>query len=275
MQAWQATVQDDFGNIIPNPLVYVYRSDGTTLATVYNEAGSVLANPVVGNIDGFVQFYAPTGNYKVRSIGGEDWSVTLGGVYSSYGDALTADKGGIDTVQAVVDGCVYEWVRSQSGSALGGGWSPSGDVYLEHFGGSSAEVDNSPALNAALSFSNVVFLRGGKVYYFNSGIRVPRRAQILGPGAANADTTLQAGAPKLVFRGENPTQACFSPVNPAELFNHAKLQGFRCGAKEITPGCLTSGDASKCHGWIYLQRQLACPRVVSEVGSLFPPIAPG
>ena len=72
MQAWQATVQDDFGNAIPNPVVSVYLADGTTLATVYNEAGVSLANPVAGNIDGFVQFYAPAGRYKIDS-GSEVW----------------------------------------------------------------------------------------------------------------------------------------------------------------------------------------------------------
>ena len=73
MQAWQATVQDDFGNAIPNPVVSVYQADGTTLATVYNESGATLANPVAGNIDGFVQFYARAGKYKIQSAGGEAW----------------------------------------------------------------------------------------------------------------------------------------------------------------------------------------------------------
>lgn len=52
MQAWQATVQDDRGNALPNHSVTVYEADGSTIATVYNEAGSVLPNPITGNLGG-------------------------------------------------------------------------------------------------------------------------------------------------------------------------------------------------------------------------------
>lgn len=99
MQAWQATVQDDFGNAIPNPVVSVYRADGTTLATVYNEAGATLANPVAGNVDGFVQFFAPAGKYKIDS-GSEVWewanlsNPPLVAEYDTIADAVTGNAGG-------------------------------------------------------------------------------------------------------------------------------------------------------------------------------------
>lgn len=121
MQAWQATVQDDRGNAIPNPVVSVYEADGTTLAAVYNAAGVAIANPVAGNIDGFVQFYARPGVYKVNSDGGESWDVTFDGVYGDYPSVLAARKDGLDKVSAVVSGKLQEWVYDPSATALGGG----------------------------------------------------------------------------------------------------------------------------------------------------------
>lgn len=72
MQAWQATVQDDRGNAVPNPVVTVYRADGTTIASIFNEVGDPLQNPLTGNLDGFVQFYAGAGGYKIDG-GGDTW----------------------------------------------------------------------------------------------------------------------------------------------------------------------------------------------------------
>lgn len=80
MQAWQATVQDVFGNAVPNPIVYVYEEDGMTLAVIYNEAGEVIANPINGTLEGFVQFWADRGTYKVVGANGgvsETWQVDL------------------------------------------------------------------------------------------------------------------------------------------------------------------------------------------------------
>jgi hypothetical protein len=81
MQAWQATVQDEQGNIVVNPSITVYLADGTTLASIMNEDGSPKANPFIGTLDGFVQFWADEGDYKIRGTAGpmqtEVWSVTL------------------------------------------------------------------------------------------------------------------------------------------------------------------------------------------------------
>lgn len=99
MQAWQATVQDDRGNAIPNPVVSVYEADGTTLASVFNASGVALANPVTGNIDGFVQFYAPAGKYKIDS-GTDQWdwlNVSTPPFVAEYADiaaATAANNGG-------------------------------------------------------------------------------------------------------------------------------------------------------------------------------------
>ena len=229
MQAWQATVQDDRGNAIPNPVVSVYEADGTTLASVFNASGVAIANPVNGDIDGFVKVFLQPGSYKI-SGSGSVWDIVVDGVFNSYESAASgAQRVGtsVGEVKASIGGKLISWIRSEGGPCLGGGWVPSGDVYMEHFGGRpDPSFDCSAALTSAFSFGYVVNLRGGAVYYFNSTVAVPRRAQLLGPGASNADTLLVSGAPKLVFRGNNPSQSCFSKAAPSELFNHAKFQGF-------------------------------------------------
>lgn len=81
MQAWQATMQDEEGNVVPLPVVTVYKADGTTLARIYNEDGTAKPNPFTGTIEGFCQFFAPSGRYKVvGSNAGEQtevWDVRL------------------------------------------------------------------------------------------------------------------------------------------------------------------------------------------------------
>lgn len=81
MQAWQATVQDDNGNVVVNPSITVYQADGVTLAQIYNENETPKANPFIGTLEGFVQFFAPDGDYRIRGSKGanqtEFWSVLL------------------------------------------------------------------------------------------------------------------------------------------------------------------------------------------------------
>lgn len=81
MHAWQATVQDESGNIIPLPVVTVYLNDGVTLANIYSEQGNPLPNPLTGTMGGFVQFWVESGKYKILGAKGGDqtevWSVTI------------------------------------------------------------------------------------------------------------------------------------------------------------------------------------------------------
>ena len=96
MQAWQATVQDDRGNAVPNPVVTVYLADGMTEADIFNQAGISLPNPLTGDIDGFVKFFASAGKYKVDAGGGTVWDVDLGGVYPNKATLAESDAlGGI------------------------------------------------------------------------------------------------------------------------------------------------------------------------------------
>ena len=81
MFAWQATVQDESGNAVLLPVVTVYLENGVTLASIYTEAGTPLPNPLTGTLEGFVQFWANSGTYKIVGADGADqtavWSVFL------------------------------------------------------------------------------------------------------------------------------------------------------------------------------------------------------
>ena len=81
MQAWQATVQDDNGNVVVNPSITVYQADGVTLAQIYNQNETPKANPFIGTLEGFVQFFAPDGDYVILGTAGpnqtERWSVVI------------------------------------------------------------------------------------------------------------------------------------------------------------------------------------------------------
>lgn len=67
---WQATVQDDFGNIVVNPVITVRVASSGALATIYNDAGVAKANPFTGSTDGFVSFKAAPGTYQIEGVKG-------------------------------------------------------------------------------------------------------------------------------------------------------------------------------------------------------------
>lgn len=151
MYAWQATVQDEAGNIVPLPVVTVYNKDVTTLANIYNEAGAPLPNPMTGTMEGFVQFWAAAGKYKVRGASGamasEVWEVFLSSGMTSFatrGDFLAARAAGefddlAEGAAISVDGELYvkrtgattipqlpgwDYPRSVHKSILTGDWQP-------------------------------------------------------------------------------------------------------------------------------------------------------
>lgn len=92
--AWQATVQDEQGNAVVNPVVTVWEADGVTLATIYDVTGAVIPNPITGSLEGFVQFWASDGEYRIEGAsGGEEtevWSwiagVNLSGIEQRLDD---------------------------------------------------------------------------------------------------------------------------------------------------------------------------------------------
>lgn len=124
MEAWQATVQDEAGNAVFNPQITVYESDGVTLASIYNEDGSPKVNPFTGSLEGFAQFWAGPGVYKIRGANGgqtEVWEVNLGGsAVLNYADSggLASSKVPDDVTVVYVGGSVY--VADEDGALVSG-----------------------------------------------------------------------------------------------------------------------------------------------------------
>lgn len=85
MFAWQATVQDEQGNAVVNPSITVYNENGTTLASIFNENGTAKANPFIGTVEGFAQFWANPGEYEIAGAKGPAstarWNVTITDAY--------------------------------------------------------------------------------------------------------------------------------------------------------------------------------------------------
>lgn len=183
MFAWQATVQDEYGNAVPLPVVTVYQPNGVDLADIYDDAGGALANPVTGTLDGFVQFWVPGGQYRVKAITGTGetnvWQIDLGGTsYPTRGAFVDAVADGLrysDGTVIVAGGLRY---MAQSGaSAIPGlgGWVPYGDVCPEHWGAVADGVANDyNAILEALAWSaatgaTIVF-RGQSTYRWTSAV---------------------------------------------------------------------------------------------------------
>lgn len=59
---------DPNGNVIPEATITVFDAGGTVLASIYTDAGlsTAKANPFTSNADGTFQFFAATGEYKLR-----------------------------------------------------------------------------------------------------------------------------------------------------------------------------------------------------------------
>ena len=71
LSAWQATVQDGNGNVVPSAEVTVLVESTGLPATIYStRAGAALANPFLADVNGFAQFYANKGEYRVTAVAG-------------------------------------------------------------------------------------------------------------------------------------------------------------------------------------------------------------
>lgn len=100
---WNATVQDDAGNYVPLPVVTVRNSADDTLATIYDEAGSPLSNPLTGLANGFVQFFVEPGRYTIEgALDGSTtatwvWEASLSSGIDAY--SLTVTQAAIDAME--------------------------------------------------------------------------------------------------------------------------------------------------------------------------------
>ena len=65
---WQSFITDGGEKVVPSAEITVYLESSGAVATLYStETGTVLANPFTAGADGFAQFFAPAGVYKVAA----------------------------------------------------------------------------------------------------------------------------------------------------------------------------------------------------------------
>jgi hypothetical protein len=90
---WQATVQNATGDIIPGAEMTVVDENTGLPATIFSSiGGAVLANPFFADSEGFAQFYAASGTYRVTANDtGTGQSITWR--YIRFGDAASRDVG--------------------------------------------------------------------------------------------------------------------------------------------------------------------------------------
>lgn len=65
---WQATIQNQSGDIVPSAQMTVINEATGTLATIYStRTGGALANPFFASSEGFAKFFAPAGIYRITA----------------------------------------------------------------------------------------------------------------------------------------------------------------------------------------------------------------
>jgi len=89
---FQVYVEDE-GVIVPSPTVTVRKMSDNSLATIYDDdSGSPKTNPFTGTVNGFVNFYADAGSYKV---------IAVSGLFStSFEDVLLGNSQGYDVANS-------------------------------------------------------------------------------------------------------------------------------------------------------------------------------
>lgn len=200
MIAWQATVQDGFGNAVPLPVITVYANDGVTIASIFTEEGVALPNPLTGTMEGFVQFWANDGDYEIVGADGGDqterWYVTLG-AGSEVNQEINRKPNDFSTRDQLIDWVAAGNVVAQGRIVFAGGLAYKGRTgstaipdmpgvvpavgggFFKHFGaiGDGSADDSAPisawvAYNKALWLTGAVAMRAGTegVYRFDKNI---------------------------------------------------------------------------------------------------------
>jgi hypothetical protein len=195
---WQANVQDDDGNAVPEPVVTVRDAvSGEPLSVIYNMDGDAISNPITGTLGGFVQFQVLPGKYIIEGAKGgsstDTWffdalNIDWTQPFPNRAAAIDADiPAPIVKISVRAPGGNNIAFRDDSaGTALstnGGSrnWSPDGDVTPLHWGGGGSDrVLNTAALQAAIDFladgGGEVFIpvpeyeTDGEVVLGNSGV---------------------------------------------------------------------------------------------------------
>jgi hypothetical protein len=89
---WQGTVQDASGNIVTGAEISVYDEVTGTLATIYSDiGGTALTNPFFSDSNGFAQFYATAGQYRITAV--ESGS----GLSQTFRHVRLGEAGSVDT----------------------------------------------------------------------------------------------------------------------------------------------------------------------------------
>lgn len=91
--AWQATIQNDAGDIVPAAEITVLHESTGLPATVFSSVGgAALANPFPADSKGFAQFYAAAGTYRIIA---EDTGTAQTSThrYVRLGEAASRDVG--------------------------------------------------------------------------------------------------------------------------------------------------------------------------------------
>ena len=171
---WQATIQDDAGNLVPSPVVTVRNSEDDTLAAIYGLDGVTIANPITGDLNGFVQFQVYSGRYYAEGVKSgsntEDQYFETDSRFDFRSELVEAISDGWNPrggfIVSVGD---LSWQKIPAGHSLYGanpisdmpGWGAMGDVYLDHFieNISPGVTPMQDALTEAWSNYNVVNLR--------------------------------------------------------------------------------------------------------------------
>jgi len=107
--AWQATIQNEFGDILPGAEITVVNESTGLPATIYSgRTGGALTNPFFADVNGFAQFYAEPSEYRITAIdGGSGFTNTWR--YVEIGALLSVDdvNARIDQVEARITGKNY------------------------------------------------------------------------------------------------------------------------------------------------------------------------
>lgn len=167
---WQATVTNETKTLVPNPVVTVYVGDTATLATLYSDkAGTPQVNPVTGDANGFVQFWANPGEYRIEGAKSGDltdpwyWDAVELGVtqpYASRAAMIASDvPSSVSRVSHLTEtGVLVEYVRDALAADIADfpGWEPEGSLTPFHFGGVGDGVaDDRTAVDAASALGAV------------------------------------------------------------------------------------------------------------------------